>query len=284
MLFDLGGKRKRVVQVVFGLLAALFAITFVGFGIGSDASGGIFDALGLSSDTATQDADPIYDNQIARAEEALSSNPKDEKALLGLAEAHFLKGQAMREQDANGALAPPGEESLSEYSEAIKAWERYMATNPEKPDERVATLISQAYGARIEDASSFKEQFELYKGAAEASRIVAQANPGIGTLVPAAQLSYLVGETKTAEELEKQALAEAADATQRKQLQKTFAVARQQNQAVQQALAQERKAEKASTPDKGQLENPLEGFGPGSSTPVPGIPGTPPGGTAPTSP
>jgi hypothetical protein len=51
MIFDLkSGKRRRVVQVVFGFLAFIFFISFVGFGIGSDVSGGIFDAIGLGGD------------------------------------------------------------------------------------------------------------------------------------------------------------------------------------------------------------------------------------------
>ena len=48
MIFDLkSGKRRRVVQVVFGVLAFIFFISFVGFGIGSGSAGGIFDALGI---------------------------------------------------------------------------------------------------------------------------------------------------------------------------------------------------------------------------------------------
>ncbi len=38
MLFDLRGKRRRLVQVVYATLAALFLIGFVGFSIGSGNS------------------------------------------------------------------------------------------------------------------------------------------------------------------------------------------------------------------------------------------------------
>ena len=58
MIFDLkSGKRRRVVQIVFGFLAFVFFISFVGFGIGSDVSGGIFDAIGLGgNDTSSTPA------------------------------------------------------------------------------------------------------------------------------------------------------------------------------------------------------------------------------------
>ena len=61
MLFDLKtGKRRRVVQVVFGFLAFIFFISFVGFGIGSDVSGGLFDAIGLGgSERRLVDVEPV---------------------------------------------------------------------------------------------------------------------------------------------------------------------------------------------------------------------------------
>ena len=44
---EFAGKRKRFLQIIFGLLALVFTISFVGFGIGSDAGGGLFDAVGI---------------------------------------------------------------------------------------------------------------------------------------------------------------------------------------------------------------------------------------------
>ena len=40
MLFDLKGKRKRFVQVTYVVLAVLFAVGLIGFGIGGGVSGG----------------------------------------------------------------------------------------------------------------------------------------------------------------------------------------------------------------------------------------------------
>jgi hypothetical protein len=48
MLFDLqSGRRRRVIQVVFGALAVIFAVSFVFFGIGSEVGGGFADSLNL---------------------------------------------------------------------------------------------------------------------------------------------------------------------------------------------------------------------------------------------
>ena len=81
MLFDLkSGKRRRVVQVVFGFLAFIFFISFVGFGIGSDVSGGIFDAIGLGGGD-NSGSDPQYEQQIEDAETAIGGEPGERQRL-----------------------------------------------------------------------------------------------------------------------------------------------------------------------------------------------------------
>ena len=45
MLFDLKGKRKRLVQVVYVMLAILFGGGLVLFGVGGNVSGGLIDAF-----------------------------------------------------------------------------------------------------------------------------------------------------------------------------------------------------------------------------------------------
>lgn len=288
MLFDLGGRRKRVVQVVFALLAAVFAITFVGFGIGSSTSGGLFDAIGIGGGSGTTDANPVYDNQIERAQEALAADPKDEKALLSLARTHYLKGQSALETNDQGQPVALTDESLSEYNEAIDAWEKYLATNPEQPDDSVAPLLAQAYQFRASSASSIQESVTLFEGAVEAAQIVADARPSAGSYSTLAQYAYLVGNTKVAEEAEKKALAETSDSTAKDQIQQQIKAAKAQGLLAEQQIKQEKQSEKASTPDEGQLQNPLQGFGSGAPAPLPGgasptapLPGT---GAPPTAP
>ena len=104
MLFELGGKRKRLIQVIYVCLALLMFVGLVGLGIGSNVSGGIFDALGIGGGSTS--SSPQYDAQIERAENTLQANPKDEKALLALARTHFLAGQAATETDDTGSIFP----------------------------------------------------------------------------------------------------------------------------------------------------------------------------------
>ena len=69
MLFDLRGKRKRAVQVVYASLAVIFLVGFVGFSIGSgNAPGGLLDAIGLGGNGGSGGSlSTQFDSQINSA-------------------------------------------------------------------------------------------------------------------------------------------------------------------------------------------------------------------------
>ena len=256
MLFDLGGKRKRVIQVIYALLAGLMFVALVGFGIGGNVSGGIIDGLGLGGDGSTSGG---YEQQIDSANEALASDPKDEKALLKLARYEFLTAQDQLETDEQGrrTLTP---EAIDGYQQAIAAWERYLDTDPKQLDDNVATLMLQAYSTSAgTDPARIESDVE---GAAGAAAIVAEARPSLGAYTDLATYAFLAGDDKTAQEAKKDALAEAPDSATRKQLETQFQQAQKQRELVV-------KAAKQNAPDESTLENPLSGLG-GTSSPVPG--------------
>ena len=66
MLFDLKGRRRRVVQVTYIGLAILMGGGLVLSGIGSDASGGLLDAfVGGDNTTSNDDAKKPLNNQVS---------------------------------------------------------------------------------------------------------------------------------------------------------------------------------------------------------------------------
>lgn len=256
MLFELGGKRKRVIQVIYALLALLMAVGLVGLGIGSGTSGGIFDALGIGGDGAT---DPQYQQQIDRAEQTLATDPENQRALIQLARTNFLSAQSRLEVDDSGVPAPT-EESLTEYRAAVDAWERYLDTNPKRPDASAATLMIQAYTyVAGTDPSQFESDLKQVVNAAE---IVAEERPSVGTELQLARFAYLAGDEKTAEAAEKRALAEASDTATKRQIENTLTQAKRQGKQIATAIEQ-------NAPDKSELQNPLGGLG-GSAGAVPG--------------
>lgn len=257
MLFDLqSGKRRRVVQVVFGTMALLFGVSFLFFGIGSDAQGGLADLLGFgTNDPGT--SNPQFEEQIDQAEERLAADPEDEKALLDLAEIHYQAAQFELQQD------PESEDAQAEFGASLDAWERYLKLDPKKPDPGVAAFASQAY-VQLADA----------KGAAEAQRIVAEDNPSSGTYANLAYYLYVAGKIDEGDEAARIAVAEADD-TQREQIEKQLAqLSEQATKLLERAEKQAKQAGEEGTPTGAPAEDPfgsLGGLG-GAAPPVPGAP------------
>ena len=264
MLFDIRGKRKRVIQVIYVGLALLMGIGLVGLGIGGGTNGGLFDALGIGGDGGN--SNPQFDNQIERAETALATNPDDEKALLSLSRAHFLKAQTALGADEQGNQVLT-DEALSEYDEAIDAWQQYLDTKPKKPDDSVAGLILQAYGFSISLDDVPSELEENVQGAYEAADVIATARPSFGTYLTLAQTAYFAGEDKAGAEAEKNALAEATDSTSKSTAKQQIASAKRQAKLIEARI-------KGTDAPAAQGSNPLEGLGGGAplqgDEPLPG--------------
>jgi tetratricopeptide (TPR) repeat protein len=257
MLFDLSGKRKRVVQVVYAVLAVLFAVSFVGFGIGSDAAGGIFDALGFGTNSNTND-NPAFEDQINEAEEALAADPKDEDALATLVEVHYqAANDALEVDEATGSVSFT-DEAEDEYNASISAWEDYVKV-ARKPDGATASIANQAYGVVLPTADPAAVE-GIAKDAVVPAEIVAEDTPGVGTYATLAQYAYLADDPALAEDAAKKAVAE-ADPSQRDSLERELeAVAKQAEQLREQV---EKQAKKGG--DEEAFTNPLEeGLGTGT--------------------
>lgn len=195
MLFDLSNpRRKNVLRVIYALLALLFAVGFVGFGIGGEmGGGGIVDSLtGGGGSTADQ-----YEQQIDDAEETLEQDPQNANALSALAQYRYLSGQAQLEVDEGTGAPAITDDARSEFEAAVDAWNRYLDTEPRRPDVGTAGNVAQAF-LYLDDVG----------GAAEAYEFLAEANPSVGTLATLAQYRYydldVKGGDRAIAELEKE--------------------------------------------------------------------------------
>ncbi|MGH2961661.1 MAG: hypothetical protein ACRDL3_05635 [Solirubrobacterales bacterium] len=250
MLFDLRGKRRRFIQVVYALLAALFLIGFVGFGVGSESgAGGIFDALGVGGGDDGS-SNPQYEEQIESAEQQVAQNPKDERALVELARVHFLAGQSELEADEQTGAPVVTDEARVELDESVKAWERYLKLEPKNPDANAAGLVVQGY-VFLNDA----------EGASETQRIVTDARPSQGAYSNLAFYLYAAGDIEGGDEAADRAVAE-AEGAQKASTRKQLAGIRKS------AIKQEEKLKKASKqaedapPGANPLQTPLGGGAP----------------------
>ena len=144
MLFDLRGRgRRRTVQVIYLTLAILMGGGLILFGIGGGTNGGLFDAIGGSGSSSTS-TDTVFKKRLAAYERQLQANPQDTAALIGLTKLHF--GNASTGENFNQTQNAYTEKGLAELRQASASWQRYLATNPKKPDPSTANLMVQVYG------------------------------------------------------------------------------------------------------------------------------------------
>ena len=184
MLFDLQGKRRRVVQATYLTLAVLMGGGLVLFGIGSDATGGLADIFGNSSGGGSDDT---IEKRVERNEErAARPGPGREAALRELVRDYYALAANQVE---TGAQSFP-EDATDELENAAAAWERYTKLAPEKPDPATAT-----YALRIYDVTALNRPDE----AKEAAAIVARSENDWPSYVRVVQYATLAGDSRTAD-------------------------------------------------------------------------------------
>ena len=219
MLFDLRGRgRRRTVQVIYLSLAILMGGGLVLFGIGSDSSGGLFDAFsdnqGKGTD-ATEAVDKRIDAQLAR----VRANPKNADAFAQLAILRFQRaGVDGIAQD--GSYTEDGKRRLGL---AADAWEKHLALDPKEPNLRAANLMVQAYQGLD----------ELTK-AVRAKQIVtaAEKNPTSNQFQQLAAIAYQAGENRVGDLAATRAL-DLAEPSERKALRTALQTFKQQVAAQQ---------------------------------------------------
>jgi len=253
MLFDLrSGKRRRVVQVVFSFLALIFAVGFIGFGIGGDVSIDPAELFGGGSGEASS----TYDEQIENAEQTLAEDPENERALLNLAEYRYLAGRESIGVDEETGQTEVTEEARSEIDKALDAWETYLATDPKNPDVSTADQMVQAYFL-VGD----------FGGAAEAQEVIAGKDDSVQNLYSLAYYRLANLDLASGREAADEAIA-AASGSERQQLEKALDRLEAQVAAEKQRIAKQAAGGQAA--GEQALEDPFGGLdGGGEIAPPP---------------
>lgn len=250
MLFDLRGKRRNVVKVVYAVLALLMGLSLF-LTVGPFSLGDAFNSSGTSADSVlTDQADDI--------DERLVKDPNNPDLLLSAARIRVSAGNTAVSTDDQG-LAVYGEEALEQYRLASDAWERYLATNPPEPSPNVALLLSNAIFTLATNTTDLQEGRELLTEAAAAQRIVAEARPTLNSLSLLAQYEYYAGNEKAGDAAGAQAKKEAP-----KNQQKALQQALDQYKLIGTQIAAQIKQSQGKPGQ--QLEDPLGDFGSGGTT------------------
>ena len=142
------------VRLVAILLAAIFIISFVFLGVGTNIQYNIFDLFGNQDQpNQKQDQTPGPEQQIAAAEKDLKKDPKDPEKIKDLAYLYYSAGR---------------------YDEAIQVLQRGREAAPK--DEEVPALLGQIYSEQAQ-AVTGKKQKELQDKAADAFAASVEAQP-----------------------------------------------------------------------------------------------------------
>jgi hypothetical protein len=203
MLFDLQGRRRRVVQVTYVGLALLMGGGLVLSGIGSDASGGLLDAfIGGDDGVDKSESQKPFNNQIKAAEAKLRTSPEDQAALAALVRAHFGLAGLEQEQSDDGTQVSISDKGIEEMRKAGDAWKRYIATDPERIDTGLAATALQIYRV-IGLPQDQKDKNELYVGPA---RAIAEQQNTVDAYIRLVAVATEAGDTRTAQLAERKAL------------------------------------------------------------------------------
>jgi hypothetical protein len=184
MLFDLRGRRRRAVQATYLTLALLMGGGLVFFGIGGDVSGGLFDAF--SDRSSGGDVNEQLEERIDNRESRLEANPRSEATLKALVRDYHALATS---QLPSGAVQYP-DEARDELQRAANYWQRYLEVEDGDPDASLARVALTLY-----DQGALNEPGE----AANAMRIVAEADNDFRSYLALVQRAAAAGDTRTAD-------------------------------------------------------------------------------------
>jgi tetratricopeptide (TPR) repeat protein len=263
MLFDLQSPRRRAaVKVIYATLAVLLGGGLLFFGIGSDATGGLLDAVGLRD--SENNASDIYSQEIETAQAALKRNPDNEAARLDLVSLYIQRGNQQLQVDQQTGQSTATPEASTSYNLAADQWDIYLKGNPKNPDSGLALQLANSFFLMAQSSTSASDARIDVDNAAEAQQVAADQNPTVGNLNSLAVYLLYAGKFGEAQAVIARALAK-APAADRKDLQKQFDQVEKSAKAFEKQVATESKTQSQSGGSGAGGSNPLSGGGLGSS-------------------
>jgi hypothetical protein len=278
MLFDLQSPgRRNLIRVVYAILALLLGGGLIFFGIGG-SGGGFFSDVGGGGGG---DGGNPFEDQIDDAEAKLQQNPQDTAALAELVQLNFQAGSNQIEVDQESGAQSLTEDGETSLRQSADAWDRYLRVtqktgqpadtgtasvafqlfsllgNVSFEEARTSTSVSDAL-SRANDATT------SWSDAAEAQRVLADAQPTAAGYARLASLLYLAGDTAGGDQAAERAR-QTAKPNETEALETQLKQAKTQGGQLTQALAQLEQQQQQTSQATGSAggANPLEGLGGG---------------------
>lgn len=264
MLFDLRGRRKRVIQVIYVILAVLMAASLLVIGM----PGGL-NPFNSGGSVVSQDAADLALKRADSLEARLRANPQNENAQIELIRARITAGNSLVEVDDKGQQTV-GDEAKTQYDLAAETWTRY-ARKSENPDPSVAQLMANTFFSLAQGSTVAQFQSNI-EDAVQAQQIVADnavkeskrgGQSPAGPLTTLAMYQYYAQDFKDADANRERALESARSKPEKDQINAQLDSVEKDARRIAKVLKQAEKQAKQGAKDA--LENPLGGLGSGSS-------------------
>lgn len=259
MLFDLrGGRRGKVVKVVYAVLAVLMGLSLF------LVVGGFNIAELFNSNSGTGEAAKAYEEQAERIEAKLVKDPGEPDLLKSLTRAQLNAGNAYVTVEPNGERQVSAD-AVQEYQKAYQSWTEYLKAT-EKPDAGLALLVAPMLLQLAETSSSYAQADSRVQSASDAQLIVTEERPSVNAWTTLAFYSYFT-DPKLAEKARAEAEKLAAGKSEREAIDKQLDEFKKNADNYRKEKAKAEKAEKEAAQAGGGaapgVENPLGGFGGG---------------------
>jgi hypothetical protein len=254
MLFDIRGRRKHVVRVVYAILALLMGASLF-------LVVGPFSVGNLINTGSSTSAAKVTQERVQKLEAKLQTEPESEVLLASLTRAHLAAANALSEKDPTTGATILTHEGHLELEGASTAWSRYLkqvdSVNP-----AVASLMAKGYFGLAETSFGISESVEFVKKAAATQNLAAEGQPNVNTFSTLAIYQYYAGDFAAGDAAAKKAEA-AAPKSQRKEVEKQMNEFRQRGKEFETQKKEAAKAEQKQ--GKEALKNPFGGLGGSSS-------------------
>jgi tetratricopeptide (TPR) repeat protein len=252
MLFDLTGKRKHVVRVVYAILALLMGGSlFLAVGPFNLA-----EVINTGEEVSTISA---LEDDAERIEERLRQDPEDEGQLLNLARTRVLAGNSLVEQDPETGVKVISPEAQAQFERGLRAWKEYLEVVKDEPSATLAQLVGNAYFSLAETSALIGEIEDNIAQAAAAQRLAAESQPSLNSLSTLAIYEYFNGNFAAADKAVKQAAKSAPSKAAEREIEKQLAEYRKRGK--QWEKQKQKAAKEQSKRGREELEGGFGGLG-----------------------
>jgi tetratricopeptide (TPR) repeat protein len=251
MLFDLRGRRKNVVKVVYATLAVLMGLSLF-LVIGGFNLAELFNGNDTSGDAAQQ-----FEEQAERIETKLKKSPEDPDLLVALTRAQINTGNSLVTLEPNGQqVMTLG--AVQSYQQANDTWTKYLEATDE-PAVGLALLVAPTMFRLAETSRSLEEARRNIEGAAEAQKIVAEQRPSLNAYSTLAYYTYFTGDFAAAEAAEEKAKSFTREKGEEESIEKQLGEIRKRAKEFDKEIkAAEQQAKKAGAGAGGEVPGQLE--------------------------